>query len=60
MDLPLKVENEEEAIDIILEAIERAGYIAGKDVCLAIDVAATEMYEEAQKIEKRRILFLEN
>ena len=35
-----KVENEEEAIDIILEAIERAGYIAGKDVCLAIDVAA--------------------
>ena len=47
-----KVENEEEAIDIILEAIERAGYIAGKDVCLAIDVAATEMYEEAQKIEK--------
>lgn len=44
-----KVENEEEAIDIILEAIERAGYIAGKDVCLAIDVAATEMYEEAQK-----------
>lgn len=52
-----KVENEEEAIDIILEAIERAGYIAGKDVCLAIDVAATEMYEEAQKIEKKDIIF---
>ena len=52
-----KVENEEEAIDIILEAIERAGYIAGKDVCLATDVAATEMYEEAQKIEKEGYYF---
>lgn len=52
-----KVENEEEAIDIILEAIKRAGYIAGKDVCLAIDVAATEMYEEAQKIEKEGYYF---
>lgn len=52
-----KVENEEEAIDIISEAIERAGYIAGKDVCLAIDVAATEMYEEAQKIEKEGYYF---
>ena len=52
-----KVENEEEAIDIILEAIERAGYIAGKHVCLAIDVAATEMYEEAQKIEKEGYYF---
>ena len=52
-----KVENEEEAIDIILEAIERAGYIAGKDVCLAIDVAAIEMYEEAQKIEKEGYYF---
>ena len=52
-----KVENEEEAIDIIFEAIERAGYIAGKDVCLAIDVAATEMYEEAQKIEKEGYYF---
>lgn len=52
-----KVENEEEAIDIILEAIERAGYIAGKDACLAIDVAATEMYEEAQKIEKEGYYF---
>ena len=52
-----KVETEEEAIDIILEAIERAGYIAGKDVCLAIDVAATEMYEEAQKIEKEGYYF---
>lgn len=52
-----KVENEEEAIDIILEAIERAGYIAGKDVCLAIDVAAKEMYEEAQKIEKEGYYF---
>lgn len=51
------VENEEEALNIILEAIESAGYIAGKDICLAIDVAATEMYEEAQKIEKEGYYF---
>ena len=46
------VSSEKEAIDLILEAIEKAGYKAGEDVCLALDVAATEMFDEAKKIDK--------
>mgnify|MGYP000382578329 CR=1 FL=1 len=38
----------EEAIKIILEAVEAAGYKAGKDILLALDVAATEIYEDGQ------------
>ncbi|MBE5819652.1 MAG: phosphopyruvate hydratase [Clostridiales bacterium] len=44
------LKNEEEALDIIIKAIDDAGYRAGEDVCIALDVAATEMYEEAKKI----------
>ena len=46
------LKNEEEAIQLILEAISRAGYEPEKDVVLALDVASTEMYEEAKKIGK--------
>lgn len=35
-----------EALDLILEAIEKAGYRAGEDVSLAIDVAASELKED--------------
>ncbi len=35
--------NNETAIQLILEAIKRAGYVAGKDVVLALDVAASEL-----------------
>ncbi len=35
----------EEAIQIILEAVEKAGYKAGTEVMIALDVAAAEMYE---------------
>ena len=34
-----------EALDLILEAIEKAGYQAGKQVYIALDVAATEFYD---------------
>ncbi len=44
--------SEEEAIELILEAINKAGYKPGEDVCLALDVAATEMFDEAKKIGK--------
>lgn len=44
------LENDEEALKIIIEAISKAGYIPGLDVALALDVAATEMYDEAKKI----------
>lgn len=46
------LENDEEAIKLILESIEKAGFEAGKDFALALDVASTEMYEEAKKIGK--------
>jgi enolase len=36
----------EEAIDVILEAIDKAGYRAGEDVVLALDAAASEMHRE--------------
>jgi enolase len=39
----------EAAIEVILEAIEKAGYIAGKDIFLAIDVAATELLKDDGK-----------
>ncbi len=40
---------DEEAIQVILEAVEKAGYKPGADFRIAIDAAATEMYEEAKK-----------
>lgn len=36
----------EAAIEIILEAIESAGYVPGKDIFLAIDAAASEFYKD--------------
>ncbi len=38
----------EEAILVILEAIERAGYTAGKDIMIAMDVAASEFFEKGR------------
>ncbi len=35
----------EAALQIIIEAIEKAGYVPGKDIFIAIDGAATELYE---------------
>ena len=46
------LENEEQALDVIIEAIKKAGYEPGKDVVLALDIASTEMYAEAKKIGK--------
>jgi len=36
----------EEAIEVILEAIEKAGYVAGKDIYLGLDAASSEFYED--------------
>ncbi len=38
----------EEAIEILLKAIESSGYIAGSDIYIAIDAAASEFYDEKQ------------
>ena len=40
---------DEEALQYIVEAVEKAGYVPGKNFKIAIDAAATEMYEEAKK-----------
>ncbi len=38
----------EEAIKVILEAIEKAGYKAGEDIMIAIDAASSEFYEDGK------------
>lgn len=40
----------EDAIKVIIEAIEKAGYKPGKDVMIALDVAASGMYDEKTKL----------
>ena len=37
-----------EGFELIMEAIKRAGYEPGKDVCMAIDVAASEFYKDGK------------
>lgn len=43
-DLP----SNESAIEVILEAIERAGFKAGSDICLALDPASSEFYRDGK------------
>ncbi len=38
----------EEALEVIMEAIKKAGYVPGEDIMLALDVAATELYNEKE------------
>jgi enolase 1/2/3 len=47
----------EEALGIILQAIEQAGYRAGRDICLGLDAASSEFFRDGRyelKAEKRR------
>ena len=44
--------SDEEAFKLIVEAINKAGYREKTDFCIAVDVAATEMYNEAEKVGK--------
>lgn len=37
--------NNEEPLEVIVEAIKAAGYVPGKDIALAMDVAASEFYD---------------
>jgi enolase len=41
-----KIESAEKAIGFIMKACEKAGYLPGEDVMLALDAAATEFYED--------------
>ncbi len=48
----------EEAVQVILEAIEKAGYKPGKDIFIALDPASTEFYEDGKyhlKSENRKL-----
>lgn len=40
----------EEALQVIVEAIEKAGYEPGKDICIAMDAAASEFYNADEKL----------
>jgi enolase len=37
----------QQAIELVIEAIGKAGYKAGQDICLALDVAASELWQDA-------------
>jgi len=43
----------EEAVEVILEAIERAGYQPGEDIYLALDPAASEIYHDGRYVLKK-------
>ncbi len=43
-----KLKNNREALELISMAVEKAGYRLGDDVYLALDVAATELYQDGQ------------
>jgi len=40
----------EAAIEVIVEAIQKAGYVPGKDIYIALDVAASEFYDEEKGV----------
>jgi enolase len=44
------LKSNEEALTVIMEAIEKAGYKPGKDVLLALDPASSEFYDAKKKI----------
>ncbi len=44
------LKSNDEAIEVILEAIEKAKYKAGKDIYLALDVASSEMYQKGKYV----------
>jgi enolase len=43
-----RLERNEQAIQVVLEAIEKAGYEPGKDIALALDAASSEFYDAAK------------
>jgi enolase len=44
------LKSNEEAVEVILEAIEKAGYVAGEDVFIALDPAASSFYKDGKYI----------
>jgi enolase len=44
------LKSNDEAIEVILQAIEKTGYKAGTDIALALDVASSEMFQKDKKV----------
>ena len=44
------LKSNEEALEVIMEAIKEAGYIPGKDIFIAIDAASSEYYKDVKYI----------
>ncbi len=44
------IQSNEEAIEVVLQAIERAGYRPGEDIYIAIDAASSEFYDAKSKL----------
>lgn len=42
------ISSHEEAIQLVIEAIEKAGYVPGKDIVLSLDCASSELYRDGQ------------
>jgi len=47
------LKDDEEAIKVVLEAIDVAGYAAGKDIALALDCAASELHKDGSYVFKK-------
>mgnify|MGYP002224182127 CR=1 FL=1 len=44
------LKDSDEALQLIVNAIQKAGYAPGNDVMIAIDAAASELYEESRNV----------
>jgi enolase len=44
------LKSNQQALELVLEAIGKAGYRAGQDVCLALDVAASELWDDGKYV----------
>jgi enolase len=44
------LKSNEEAVEVILEAISKTGYVAGKDIYLALDPASSEYFDKERKL----------
>ena len=52
---PNGLKNNEEPLELLVEAIKAAGYVPGKDICLGMDLAASEFYNpDTKKYELKR------
>ncbi len=45
-----KLDSNKDALNVVCEAIKKAGYIPGKDIYLALDVASSEFYDSKEKV----------